>query len=66
MKGLLLLTPILACVFAFVAYLLGGGLWTMLGAFFIAAPLVILLLGLLLGGRSDDSADHMRGGKHRN
>lgn len=65
MKGLLLLTPILGCVFGLIAYLLGGGLWTILGAFFIAGPLAIVLLGTLLGGRSDDSTDHMRGGKHR-
>ncbi len=65
MKGLLLLTPILGCVFALIAYLLGGGLWTILGAFFVAGPLAIVLLGLLLGGRSDETSDQMRDGKRR-
>lgn len=52
MRGLALLLPVLSCVFALVAYLAGGGLWMVLGAFFVAGPLVAVLLGVFLTGRT--------------
>jgi Flp pilus assembly protein TadB len=59
LRGLLLLLPVLSCALAFVAYLLGASLWVILAAFFIAGPLVILLFGLLLGGRANDKSDDL-------
>ncbi len=61
MRGLLLLLPMVSCAFAVGAYVFGGGLWTILAAFFVAGPLVIVLLGLLLSGRADDSRDNLPG-----
>ena len=57
MRGLLLLAPLLSSAFALAAYLWGGGLWLIMAAFFIAGPLVVLLLALLLGRRADDPRD---------
>ncbi|MDJ0992316.1 MAG: hypothetical protein QNI90_01965 [Dinoroseobacter sp.] len=57
MKGLLLLAPFLSCAFALVTYLADGDFWMILAAFFVAGPLCILVLGLVLGRPSDDSGD---------
>ncbi len=57
MKGLLLLAPILSCAFALIAYSLNGSIWSILAAFFLAAPVVIVLLGLVLEYRADDAPD---------
>lgn len=55
MKGLLLLAPVLSCGLALSAYLLGGGLWAILGAFFLGGPGLMVLIGLVSLRRSDDT-----------
>lgn len=57
MRGLLILLPVLSCVFALVGYYFSGNLWVMLAAFFVAGPLVIALMALLLGVRNHDAVD---------
>lgn len=57
MKGLPLLLPVLSCVFALATYLLDGSVWSILAAFFIAGPAVILLIGLILSRQPDDADD---------
>ena len=57
LKGLLLLVPILSCAFALIVYLFDGSLWSILAAFFIAGPVVIVLLGILLARRVNDTGD---------
>ncbi|MBV1867167.1 MAG: hypothetical protein KUG69_04565 [Marinosulfonomonas sp.] len=57
MKGLLLLVPVLSCVFAVLAYVFDGRLGIVLAAFFIAGPLVVTLIGLLLARGADDAGD---------
>lgn len=54
MRGLLIFLPVASCFFAGMAYAFGGNAGVILAGFIIAGPLVVVLLGLLMGRRADD------------
>ncbi|MEL7256496.1 MAG: hypothetical protein AAFN80_01465 [Pseudomonadota bacterium] len=57
LKGLLLLAPVLSCALALIVYLADGGFWLILAAFFLAGPLFLLVIGLILDRRPHDGGD---------
>ncbi|MEM9395661.1 MAG: hypothetical protein AAGA38_17525 [Pseudomonadota bacterium] len=57
MKGLLFLAPILSSALSLIAYLAGAGLWVVIAAFFLAGPLLVLVVGLFLDRSTNDDGD---------
>ncbi|MEM8581768.1 MAG: hypothetical protein AAGF50_11290 [Pseudomonadota bacterium] len=57
MKGLLFLAPILSSALALIAYLAGAGMWMVIAAFFLAGPLLVLVVGLFLDRSTNDDED---------
>ncbi|WP_339106794.1 hypothetical protein [Roseovarius rhodophyticola] len=51
------MAPVLSCVLALIVYLADGGFWLILAAFFLAGPLCLLVIGLILDQRPNDGGD---------